>query len=333
MNLHELNLDVAAVVGAPLKITSPDPAWLQAQASGLIPEALFKVYESAGYFSFGAAPQFLADSDNLLFSYFGMLVRGLKGQLTEGAELLEDLKKAHSQLYDPIKKAKGLPWDSTADQRAKRAFRHLLVTASGSLDILADLVAMMFTGRIPGLSVGRAQFISIEEWLRKPVPSSGAIVTPYDHYLNQLRDKLQPLILPRGSERDWIPLVRLLRNKGAHLGDDVFRTFALFDDKGNLYLFVPRQWPYFFEKHVKPSGHDGHTKPFPQLLTETLIHQDYISFSEGLNRRILQVIGAGSEVIGTAYVAFSGFPLNQAALSQLAGNSRSFQFEYFGNSA
>lgn len=332
MKLRDLNLEVVGVVGAPLKITSPEPAWLQAQASGLIPEALFKIYETASYLSFGAAPQFLADADNVLFSYFGMLVRGLKGQLVEGAELLEDLKKAHSQLYNPVKKARGLPWDPTADRRAKRAFRHLLVTAYGSLDILADLVALMFTGRIPGLSVGRAQFISIEEWLRKPAPSSGSTVTPYDHYLGQLRDRLRPLVLPGGPERDWLPFVRLLRNKGAHLGDDVFRYFGLYDDTGNLFLFVPREWPYLFEKHVKPVGHGVQTKPFPLLLMETLTHQDYISFSEGLNTKVREVVGEGSEIIQAAFVAFSGFPLNQAALSELKDNSRSFQFEYFDSS-
>jgi hypothetical protein len=331
MKLQELKLDVSAVVGAPLKIDAPEPTWLEARSSGLIPESLFTLYEAAGYLSFGAAPRFLADQDNVLFSYFGMLVRGLKQQLSEGAELLIELRQAHSRRYDPVKKAKGLAWDPTADRRAKRGFRHLLVTAYGSLDILADLVALMFTGHIPGLTVGRAQFIAIEEWLRKPPPASGLVLTPYDDHLAQLRSKLGPAVLPDGPERDWLPLVRLLRNKGAHLGDDIFRYFGLYDNSGNLYLFVPREWPYLFEKYMKLAGHEGPAKPFPQLLAETLMHEDYISFSEGLNTKIRYVLGAGSEIIRAAFVAFSGFALNDAALSELEKNSRAFGFEHFEN--
>ena len=94
MKLEELNLDVAGVVGAPVKITAPQMEWLQARDSGVIPESLFKLYEAAGYLSFGAAPKFLADSDNVLFSYFTMLLRGLRQQLSDGAELLGELKQA-----------------------------------------------------------------------------------------------------------------------------------------------------------------------------------------------------------------------------------------------
>lgn len=332
MKLQDLSLDVSAVVGAPFKTDSAEPAWVEARASGLVPDGLFELYEAASYLSFGAAPNFLADPDNVLFSYFGMLVRGLKQQLAEGAELLADLKKAHGQLYDPVKNAKGLPWDPTADQRAKRAFRHLLVTAHGSLDILADLVALVFTSRIPGLTVGRAQFIAIEEWLRKPPPALGLVVTPYDDHLAELRTSLGPLVLSDGPERDWLPLVRLLRNKGAHLGDDVFRYFGLYDGSGNLYLFVPREWPYLFEKYMKPSGHNGPTKSLPQLLTETLIHEDYISFSDGLNRKVRGLVGVGCEVIRKAFVAFSGFTFNEAGLAELEKNSRAFGFEHFKDS-
>jgi len=332
MKLQNLNLDISAVVCAPFKISAPEPAWLQARASGLIPEGLFKLYEAAGYLSFGAAPKFLAETDNVLFSYFGMLIRGLRRQLSEGAELLAELKQAHGQLYDPVKEAKGLPWDPTADQRAKRAFRGLLVAAYGSLDILADLIALMFTGRIPGLTVGRAQFGSIEDWLRKPAGAPGAVLTPQEDYLAQLRSRLTPLVLPGGPERDWLPLVRMLRNKGAHLGDDVFRYFGLLDDDGNLYLFVPREWPHLFERHMKPVGHAGGEAPFPQLLLKTLIHEDYISFSEGLNTKVQRLVGTGSEVIHAAFKTFSGFDLNQAALSQLESNSRAYGFEYFEDS-
>lgn len=154
MKLEELNLNLAGVVGAPVKITAPQPEWLHAKNSGVIPESLFKLYEAAGFLSFGAAPKFLAEADNVLFSYFAMLLRGLRQQLAESAEILEELKQAHNLLYDPIKKAKGLPWDPTADRRSKRAFREVVVTAYSSLDMTAEIVALMFTGCIPGGRTG-----------------------------------------------------------------------------------------------------------------------------------------------------------------------------------
>lgn len=330
MKLEELNLDVAGVVGAPVKITAPQSEWLQARSSGVIPESLFKLYEAAGYLSFGAAPKFLADPDNVLFSYFAMLLRGLRRQLSEGAELLGELKQAHSLLYDPIKKAKGLPWDPTADKRSKRAFRELVVADYSSLDLTADLVALMFTGCIPGLTVGRAQFGMIEDWLRKPAPATGAILSPQDASLADLRGVLTPLVLPNGPERDWLPLVRMLRNKGAHLGDDAFRYFGLFGNDDSLYLFVPREWPYFFEQHMKPAGQSS-TEPFAEFLLRTLIHEDYISFAEGLNARVRRVIGAASGIFHAAFTKFGGFDLNEAALVQLKNNSRAYKFEYFAD--
>lgn len=254
MKLNELNLDVVGVVGAPLKITAAQPDWIKARDSGAIPESLFKLYQVAGYLSFSAAPKFLADTDNVLFSYFSMLLRGVRQQLTDAAESLDELKQAHALVYDPIKKAKGLPWDPGADRRSKRVFREIVVAAYSSLDTTAELVAVMFTGSIPGLTVGRAQFGSIEDWLRKPAQATGIVLSPHDAVLADLRSALTPLVLPNGPERDWLPLVRMLRNKGAHLGDDVFRYFGLFDPDDRLYLFVPREWPYFFEQHLKPAG-------------------------------------------------------------------------------
>ena len=328
MKLNELNLDVVGVVGAPIKVTAAQPEWIAARNSGVIPESLFKLYEVAGYLSFGAAPKFLADPDNVLFSYFAMLLRGVRQQLADGAELLGELQQAHSLVYDPIKKAKGLPWDPGADRRSKRAFREIVVAAYSSLDMTAELVALMFTGSIPGLTVGRAQFGSIEDWLRKPTQTGGVGLSPQDAALADLRLVLTPLVLPNGPERDWLPLVRMLRNKGDHLGDDVFRYFGLFGPNDGLYLFVPREWPYFFEQHMKPAGH-GSVEPFPRFLLRTLIHEDYVSFAQSLNTKVRRVVGSISEILHAALTSFGGFDLNQAALGQLKGNSRAYSFEYF----
>lgn len=328
MKLEELDLEVAGVVGAPVKVAAPQPDWVEARNSGAIPLSLFNLYEAAGYLSFGAAPKFLADPDNVLFSYFGMLLRGVRQQLSDGVELLGDLKQSHGLLYDPIKKAKGLPWDPSADRRSKRAFRDLVASAYSALDMVAELVALMFSDGIPNLAVGRAQFASIEDWLRKPPSITGPIIEPRDAVLSDLRAALTSVVMSDGPEQDWLPLVRLLRNKGAHLGDDVFRYFGLFGPDDSLYLFIPRQWPYFFEQHLKPIGQDD-GEPFPVFLQRTLIHEDYISFGAGLNSKIQTVVDSTSEVLQAAFKMFGTFELNQAALSQLNGNSRAYVFRYF----
>ena len=93
-------------------------------------------------------------------------------------------------LYDPIKKAKGLPWDPLADRRSRRAFRDLVASAYAALDVVAELIALMFTDGIPNLTVGRAQFGSIENWLRKTPNVAGMIVAPKDALLSDLHTAL-----------------------------------------------------------------------------------------------------------------------------------------------
>lgn len=166
MKLQDLNLDVTHMVGAPVSITAAEPAWLASRQSGVVPEPLFRLYEQAQYLSFGEAPRFLRDSNNLLFSYYGMLVRGLHQQLQDAADLFEVLQVANQNGYTPVKKARGMPWDPSADRRANRAFRDILTASYATLDILAELISVVFTDRIPGLTVGRSQFASIENWLR-----------------------------------------------------------------------------------------------------------------------------------------------------------------------
>lgn len=257
-----------------------------------------------------------------------MLLRGLKQQLTDGVELLDDLKESHGQVYDPLKKAQGLSWDPTADRRSKRAFQELIVVACSSLDIIAEVTALMFTGRIPGLTVGRAQFVSVEDWLRQPPQPSGVLLTPQDAGIADLHAALAPLVFPTGSECDWVPLVRMLRNKGAHLGDEVFRYFGLHDSDGRLYLFVPREWPYFFEQDIRPAG-DKAKKSIAELLLKTLIHEDYISFAEGLNTKVRVVVGAAWKVFRSAYTMFGAFDFNELAIKELKKNSCSYGFKHF----
>jgi len=329
MKLQELNLNVAGVVGAPISIATPEPTWLEGRESGAIPEPLFRLYEQAKFLSFGAAPSFLADPDNLLFSYYGMLVRGLRRQLQESSDLVAVMHEAHSKVYTPIKKAKGMAWDPTADSRANQAFRDLLGAAYSTLDILAELIAVVFTGRVSGLKVGRAQFATVEDWLRKEPTETPDPNDVLGGRFVELRQRLSKRVMSGGSEKDWLGLLRLLRNKSAHLGDDVFRYFGLFDPKGDLFMFIPREWPYFFQMHMKQTGSSESAEPFPEFLKKTLVAEDYISFAAGLNRKIKNIVADTADVLHGSIKIVSGNGTNQFALTQLKGNPQAFEFQLF----
>ena len=278
MRLEDCILDGDFFVGAPLVRTEAEQEWLLARDSGSIPGELFDLYCRANYLSFGGATRFLTDSDNVLFSYFSMLLRSVMESLTDSKEQVRAFIETQRLTYDAGKKIRGESWDPEADTRARRHFRDLLIALQSSLDALADLIALFFTGLIPGLRLGRAQFGRVEEWLKRTPKSVGIVVTPFDHYLRQLFDALEPVVNAPGPERDWLPLMRMLRNKAAHLGQPVFRQIGLHDKTPKFYTFIPRQWPYLWERHLKPRGSAPSEPGFlPKLFKETLIHQDVVT--------------------------------------------------------
>lgn len=331
MRVQDCNLDVDLVVMAPVRRSEPEDSWLQARESRSIPPAVFELYRRARYMSFGSAPGFLADEDNILFSYFGMLLTSVKESLVDAAEELRRFTEAQSQTYDPGKKTRGEPWDRGADERARRHFRYLLLSLQGALDGFADLVAVFLTGLIPDLRVGRAQFTRIERWLNRPLPTTGLLLTPPEHFLRQLYDTLRPLVYAGAPERDWLPLMRLYRNKAAHLNDAVFRYVVLHDNNGRFHTFLPRQWPYLWEKHMKPADPNRPKDPsfFSRLCSETLVHQDVITYVRGLTEKVSAVVAAGMSVLNAAFDQFRDFPPNRPALAELQGSSEAYAFEYF----
>lgn len=68
MRLEDCHLDVEQAVSAPLRRAQPEPDWMAARDSGVLPAPLFQLYEQAQYLSFGAAPPFLADGENILLT-------------------------------------------------------------------------------------------------------------------------------------------------------------------------------------------------------------------------------------------------------------------------
>lgn len=331
MRLENCSLDIDLVVAAPVKWTEPQQDWVKARDAGHIPPSLFKLYTRAEYLSFGSAPPFLADADNVLFSYFGMVLRSVKESLVDADQELRLFVEAQGQVYDPGKKALGQPWDPTADQRARRHFRYLLLSLQGALDAVADLVALFLPGLIPTLRLGRAQFSRVEAWLDRPLPAAELILTPQQHFLTKLYDTLRPRVRPDSPERDWLPLMRMFRNKAAHLGDPVFRYVVLHDKNGRFYTFPPRQWPYIWERHMKPADPSRAKDPefLPNLFRQTLVHQDVVTYAQGLRGKVVDVIAVATGVLDEAYEQFKDFPVNLAALTELQGSSELHEFDYF----
>jgi hypothetical protein len=332
MRLEDCVLEEDVFYTAPLVRTEPEKEWVQARDSGAIPLELYGWYERAQYLSFGSSLGFLGDADNILFSYFGMLMRSVMESSVDSVHQVQSFVDEQKLTYDVGKKLRGETWDEGADVRSRRHFRDLLIALQTSLDGLADMIALFFTGRVPRLNLGRAQFVRVEEWLKRPLPPFGLIATPYDEPLRQLFDVLGPLVNTAGSESEWLPLMRMLRNKASHLGQPVFRQIGLHDKTLKFYTFIPRQWPYIWERHMKPKEPSPYGPDFiPNFFRETLIHQDVETYAIGLQRKVLDVVRAGISVLAETYGNFQDFAPNTAALAELQGNSESFSFERFSN--
>jgi len=68
MRIEDCILNVDIVSAAPITRTEPEDEWKKALESNAIPVSLYDLYCKANFLSFGSAPAFLKDKDNLLFS-------------------------------------------------------------------------------------------------------------------------------------------------------------------------------------------------------------------------------------------------------------------------
>lgn len=333
MQLENCVLEIDRVVAAPMMRMEAAPEWVAARDAWLLPHHGFTMYSRASFLSFGAAPPFLADDRRLLFSYFAMVLTGIKDALVDADSELRAFSENQAQVYDPGKKVRGETWDPTAADRARKHFRFLLLSLQAGLDATADLTALFLTGLIPGLRVGRAQFPRMETWLAKPLPAGPLIISPQRACLERLYAALTPIVNAPEPERDWLALMRMFRNKAAHLGDAVFRYMVLHDRDGRFYTFIPRQWPFIPEEHITPSGAErGEPREsLPELFKRTLVHQDIVSYASGLRHKVTALIAAALEVLDSAYLAFENFPLNTAALAELDGSAETHAFERFSD--
>jgi hypothetical protein len=320
--------DVDVVSAAPLGRTEPEEDWIQARDRGTIPTTVFALYKRAAFLSFGSAPSYLSDGDGRLFGYFSMVLRGLKSTLVDAHEALEGFERDQKQVYDIGKQFKGESWDKDADKRAMKHFKLLLISLSSTLDGIAELTAILLTGCISGLRVGKADFQTIDQWLKKPPVKLGLIVTPQAQKLQELYEKLKPIVDSDGAEKDWLPLMNLLRNKAAHLGTDQFRMIGFHDDEPRFYHFLPRKWPLLWEEHIKTQSSQKQHSSMKKI-SEDLIQEDVITFSRGLHHKVIHVVDSALSVLYSTYLQFENFALNEAALTELRKNSKQFDFKRF----
>jgi hypothetical protein len=315
-----------SAVTAPFIRTEPEEDWVKQKDARVVPLPLFGLYARAGFLSFGSEPRFLQDEKQFLFGYFSMILESLKGTLVDADRELAAFIQAQSEIFDLGKEERGEKWDLAADGRAKNHFRTLVLCLSSSLDLVAETIAIMFTDQIARLRVGKADFERISTWLEKPIPNTGAmVVTPQAHWLGKLHSKLSPIVWATGCEKDWLPLMNVLRNKAAHLGTGHFREIGFHDNDHRFYRFLPRNWPVLWEEHIGPQGM---STPF-STMTEQFMREDNMSYARGLRAKITALIDSAFGILEPAYAEFKHFDPNQSALAQLRKNTEVFEFECF----
>jgi len=325
---------VGAWSTAPLVREEPEADWVTAKENGIIPPSLFSLYARANYLSFGASPSFFRDKNHYLFSYFAMMLRSVKGSLVDADQEFGAFVVAQSQVYDPGKKHRGESWDASADDRARKHFRLIMLSLCASLDGVAELTALLLTDSIKGLRVGKSDFQDIENWLKNPPPTTAGVVTPQQIKLREFYDQLQPIVEAQGPEKDWLPLAKLLRNKAAHLGTGHFREMGFHDKNLVFYAFLPRQWPLIWEKDIKVGSTQNMSAPPPTLnhIFASLMQQDKVSYLRGLLAKVTSLVDAAVGVLDRAYKEFQGFQPNESALKQLESSFKRFDFEEFPQS-
>jgi hypothetical protein len=83
---------------------------------------------------------------------------------------------------------------------------------------------------------------------------------------------------------------------------------------------------------IKPAGQQqSNPTAFVQLLRDSLIHQDLVTYVHGLFAKVHSVVTAASVVLNETYDQFKNLQQNQAALLQLQTNFESYKFENFTN--
>jgi len=336
MKLQDCDFNVNVVMGGRFIHDRPESGWLEDHENGAIPSGLFCFYHAADYFSFDKTPRFLADDENLLYSYLGNLVLASRGSLKAGSRLRDEIADLNAKMYTPYKNLAGQEFERDAGSRQMSSYKHFVIEVSCLLDILAEVSALMFPGEIPDLTVGRASFPVLRAWLEDaPYSAEGELVSPRSHELESFHRALRPLIKCEGTEQGWSQLLQMHRNKLAHLGGATFPAFLLADKDKEFHVFLPRRWPFIPQKFMKLEEHGpqadlGSTK---RLLEEHMIHADIIELSVRMLERVWAVVDAGFDSLADAYKRFKGFEYDPGLLRRLLRQEEHCSFTCFEKEA
>lgn len=299
----------------------------------LHPGELWDLYRATRYLSASALAGFDTPDARVITVYFARLLRSTKECLLDAAELRAHMRDLYPRQYDP-RKPYPHEFDRDAARRHRSAFRSLLVNMVGVLDVFADIVAVMLPHEVPGLKAGGAAFSTIEKWLAKVHQLPSGLVSPAQHFVAELHSALAPLVVvTSGPEEDWLPLMRMYRNKAAHLGHESYTQFGLESKSSDSFaFFIPRVWPFVAEQHATaglPLPRANELVDFSDVLAEWLMHQDVEEYSEGAVRKVKVVLGRGFGVLKALYAQLNAIPVSRETLQDLARSKQSYKFEYF----
>ena len=86
MLMKDCITDIDHVSMRALERTRPEEEWVTARQSGFLPASAFELYRLNSFLSFGSAPSFLKDDDNVLFSYFALVLRSVMESFLDAGE-------------------------------------------------------------------------------------------------------------------------------------------------------------------------------------------------------------------------------------------------------
>ena len=133
-----------------------------------------------------------------------------------------------------------------------------------------------------------------------------------------------------GDDEHWFELFHLYRNKLAHLGSPMFPIISFHDTNGVFYSFGPNRWPLFHQAELAPVD-DTPAEPdaIERYAKANYVHQDLLSYAEGLLARVSRLVDRGFEVLCATYSDFRDFDLNTSALRSLKRKKQQYQFRCF----
>ena len=135
-------------------------------------------------------------------------------------------------------------------------------------------------------TLGRASFAEIVKKIKgspvtAKVPATKIVVSPDEKYRDDITKIIKEEIADEQND-EWFDLFKLYRDKMAHFRHQ--SCFYLHDDKGQFYLFLPRQWPYYFQQDIGVGN--AQDKASESGLKEILMGCDIFEYCDDLYKKI-----------------------------------------------